>query len=47
MISRSNKPVRLRAVRRGSPDRRGIRRGVSLLPSLFTLANRSTDASRA
>ena len=39
MTSRPNKPVRLRAVQRGSPDRRGIRRGVSLLPSLFTLAN--------
>jgi CDP-diacylglycerol--serine O-phosphatidyltransferase len=30
-------PVRLHAVR--GHDRRGIRRGVSLLPSLFTLAN--------
>ena len=34
-----HQPVRLRAVPRGSTDRRGIRRGVSLLPSLFTLAN--------
>jgi CDP-diacylglycerol--serine O-phosphatidyltransferase len=39
MSIRPNKPVRLRAVKRGGPDRRGIRRGVSLLPSLFTLAN--------
>jgi CDP-diacylglycerol--serine O-phosphatidyltransferase len=39
MNIRPNKPVRLRPVHRGGPDRRGIRRGVSLLPSLFTLAN--------
>lgn len=38
MKTRPGPPVRLRAVPRG-PDRRGIRRGVSLLPSLFTLAN--------
>ena len=31
--------MRLRPVQRVGPDRRGIRRGVSLLPSLFTLAN--------
>ena len=30
---------RLHAVESRGPDRRGIRRGVSLLPSLFTLAN--------
>ncbi len=35
---RPAQPIRLRAVHRG-PDRRGIRRGVALLPSLFTLAN--------
>jgi CDP-diacylglycerol---serine O-phosphatidyltransferase len=39
MNMRPHKPVRLRTVPRGGPDRRGIRRGVSLLPSLFTLAN--------
>jgi len=39
MMTRPNPPGRLRAVHRGSPDPRGIRRGVSLLPSLFTLAN--------
>ena len=39
MSTRPQKPVRLRPVPRVSPDRRGIRRGVSLLPSLFTLAN--------
>ena len=33
-----SKLVHMHAVPRG-PDRRGIRRGVSLLPSLFTLAN--------
>ena len=38
MIRRPFRPARLRAVPRGH-DRRGIRRGVSLLPSLFTLAN--------
>ena len=31
-------PFKLHAINRGH-DRRGIRRGVSLLPSLFTLAN--------
>ena len=30
---------RIQPVNRGGHDRRGIRRGVSLLPSLFTLAN--------
>ena len=39
MTPRPLNPVRLRAVHRSNPDRRGIRRGVSLLPSLFTLAN--------
>ena len=37
-MRRQGQPVRLHAVARGH-DRRGIRRGVSLLPSLFTLAN--------
>jgi CDP-diacylglycerol--serine O-phosphatidyltransferase len=36
--SRHGSPLRLHAFNR-SHDRRGIRRGVSLLPSLFTLAN--------
>ena len=39
MTPRPHTPVQLRAIHRSSPDRRGIRRGVSLLPSLFTLAN--------
>ena len=38
MESRHGSPLRLHAFNRGH-DRRGIRRGVSLLPSLFTLAN--------
>jgi len=36
--ARHGSPIRLHAFTR-STDRRGIRRGVSLLPSLFTLAN--------
>ncbi|MGE0866039.1 MAG: CDP-diacylglycerol--serine O-phosphatidyltransferase [Vicinamibacterales bacterium] len=38
MEARHGSPIRLHAFTR-STDRRGIRRGVSLLPSLFTLAN--------
>ena len=38
MESRHGSPIRLHAFHRGH-ERRGIRRGVSLLPSLFTLAN--------
>lgn len=38
MEARHTSPIRLHAFTRGT-DRRGIRRGVSLLPSLFTLAN--------
>ena len=38
MESRHGSPIRLHAFNRGH-DRRALRRGVSLLPSLFTLAN--------
>lgn len=38
MDSRPGSPLRLHAFNRGH-DRRGLRSGVSLLPSLFTLAN--------
>jgi CDP-diacylglycerol--serine O-phosphatidyltransferase len=37
-VDSASSPFKLHAVARGY-DRRGIRRGVSLLPSLFTLAN--------
>ncbi len=39
MESRHGTPLRLHAFNRGGQDRRALRRGVSLLPSLFTLAN--------
>lgn len=39
MESRHGSPLRLHAFNRGGQDRRALRRGVSLLPSLFTLAN--------
>ena len=38
MESRHGSPIRLHAFNRVQ-DRRALRRGVSLLPSLFTLAN--------
>jgi CDP-diacylglycerol--serine O-phosphatidyltransferase len=37
--SRHGSPLRLHAFNRAGHDRRALRRGVSLLPSLFTLAN--------
>lgn len=39
MESRHGSPLRLHAFNRAGHDRRALRRGVSLLPSLFTLAN--------